>query len=245
MIRYKVIVEYCGKNYSGMQRQSNQKTVQGCLEDAISKFLNTPIEIGYCGRTDAGVHAMGQVIHFDSHLYRDTYSVLRGINFYLQKESISILKAERVSPTFHSRFDAKKRWYLYKIINRDSVLTFQKDTHLHVRDMIDIEKMIEASKILIGMHDFSAFRSSSCQSQNVIKTIDKIEITKNDDQVHMIFVAKSFLHHMVRNIVGSLIEVGIGRRSSSWLSCVLNSGDRTIGAKTASPQGLYFLKVEY
>ncbi len=242
--RYKITIEYDGTKYHGMQKQNLLPTIEFSLEKALSKYCGVN-KIYYCGRTDKGVHAIGQVAHFDLAQERSLFSITRGINFHLYKDQISIISAEKVEQSFHSRFDVKQRYYLYKIINRSSNLTFMTNTHLHIIKTLNIELMKKATNYIIGKHDFSAFRSSSCSGKNPIKTIDSIQIIQNDQEIHLVFCAKSFLHRMVRNIMGCLIEIGLGKKPPEWILLVLNSKDRTLGANTAPAHGLYFYKAVY
>jgi tRNA pseudouridine38-40 synthase len=243
--RYKLIVEYDGTHYHGMQRQNDLPTIQQALENAIEKYCGQN-QIYYCGRTDVGVHAIGQVVHFDTIYDRDNISVIRGINFYLNKNQISIIDAQKVDNNFHSRFSTKKRYYIYKIINRNSKLTFMSNTHLHCRQKLNIIAMQKAANHLIGQHDFSSFRGSGCTAISSIKTIDYIKIFYlQNEEIHIEICAKSFLYNMVRNIVGSLIEVGTEKQQPEWIQMVLNAKNRAIAAKTAPAHGLYFYKAEY
>lgn len=250
MTRYKCIIEYDGTGYYGMQRQSDDiKTVQGELEHALSLYYNKPTTIDYSGRTDSGVHAIGQVIHFDAVQERSAYSISEGIKFHLRdRNKIAVKSVETVEDNFHSRFDAKKRFYIYKIINKP-IGTFFSHTHWFVNKQIDVNRIDRAAQLLLGRHDFSAFRGKDCQSNNPIRTLDRIEVElvslKSHEEINIIFEAKSFLHHMVRNIVGSLIAVGTGKRNLNWISEVLLSKNRSLAGQMAPAHGLYFWKVEY
>jgi tRNA pseudouridine38-40 synthase len=248
MFRYKLIVEYCGTKYHGMQKQTSLPTIQNEVEKALQKYCGQD-KISYCGRTDVGVHAIGQVAHFDTTHDRSNISVVRGINFYLNNNQISILNAEKVDINFHSRFSTKKRYYIYKILNRNSKLTFMQDTHLHCYHKINIEAMQQGANYLVGQHDFTSFRGSGCTAISPIKTIDFIKISKishiNGDEIIIEICAKSFLYNMVRNIVGSLLEVGIEKKQPEWIQNILISKNRLLAAKTAPAHGLYFYKAEY
>jgi tRNA pseudouridine38-40 synthase len=231
-----------------MQKQKSLelKTIQGLLERAISQFANEQIEINYSGRTDSGVHAIGQVIDFVLRKEYKIESILMGINFYLQNEKIRVLHVKNVEMNFDSRFSAKERVYLYKIINRQPSLSFQKGYFTYVKWPLNVSLMRECAKILEGKHDFSAFRSSECQAANAIRTINKIEIVQiSDEELHFYFHAKSFLHNMIRIIMGLLIEIGAGKKDKETIARALNCKDRSLTAFTAPADGLYFYKVIY
>lgn len=244
MIRYKAIVEYRGCRYYGMQRQPGNPTIQGSLESSLSKLFNQQISIDYSGRTDRGVHAMGQVIHFDA-VERSTQSIIAGANTYLKKDDICVLVVEKVADSFHSRFSAKRRWYLYKIINRNAPLTFCCHTHLHVRKLLNISHMRSAGKLLLGRHDFASFRDKDCQAIDTWRTLEVFELLQQDDEIILHFAANAFLHHMVRNIVGTLLEIGYGKEDVAWITEILHAQDRSGVAHKVGPHGLYLWKVDY
>ena len=247
-MRYKLTVEYDGKNYFGFQKQIDcaNKTIEGVLEDAIFKLTNERVKIIASGRTDAGVHASGQVIHFDLGKDFDDYKFMMGINNFLREEEISILNCQKVDENFHARFSAKARHYRYIIINRRAVLTFQKNRAWHFfSEDLEIKLMKEAAKFLIGEHDFSSFRDAQCQAKSTIRTIDKIEIAQNGDEILIDVSAKSFLHHMVRNIVGTLTWVGSKKILPIAMKEILEACDRKKSGPNAPAFGLYFLGVDY
>ncbi len=246
MFKYKAIIEYSGINYHGMQKQGNLKTIQSELEKAISIFANEQIKIYYCGRTDKGVHAIGQVIQFTLKKEMNLRNIENGINFYLNKEEIKIISVENVHLDFHVRFNAQERIYLYKIINRKPTLTFQKNYFTHVKEELKIDKMIIASKIFHGKHNFNAFRSSECQAKDSIRTINNIIFKEiSHEEIHIYFYAKSFLHNMVRIVTGTLIEVGKGKLETEEVKKILLEGNRSIKCPTAKPDGLYFFSAKY
>lgn len=246
MQRYKAIIEYCGTNYYGMQRQSNLPTIQGKIEQALSLFMNKQSFIDFCGRTDAGVHAKGQVIHFDLEQERREYNIMQGINFYLRNEEIAILNVEKVPSDFHARFSATSRTYIYKILNRRVHSPLLLNKVMHIVADLNINAMQEAANHLIGKKtDFSAFRSSECSAENPIRTIDSIKITKIHDEIDIEIRAKSFLHNMVRIIVGTLINVGKNKYKAGYINTILDSKNRTLSGQTAAACGLYFIKAEY
>ncbi len=242
--RYKLTIEYCGTRYFGMQFQKKLPTIESKLIDAISLFLNSKIEIQYSGRTDRGVHAKGQVIHFDTTKELNEYQIKAGINYYLTQEDIVILNVEKVDLDFHARFSAQERIYCYKILNRTERLTFQKNLSYHFRYRLDVEKMRVASKYLIGKHDFSAFRSSECQ-KNPIKTLNFIKIEKQEDVIEFKIGAKSFLHNMVRIIVAVLLEIGRGKIAPEKIQELLKEKTRINTPYNAPACGLYFESVLY
>lgn len=247
-MRYKLTVEYDGTNYLGFQKQTDrdEKTIEGALEDAVFKLTNERAKIIASGRTDAGVHAVAQVIHFDLEKNFDDYKFMMGLNNFLREEKISILNCQKTDENFHARFSAKSRHYRYVIINRRAALTFQKNLawHFFAQDL-DIELMKKAAKFLIGEHDFSSFRDAQCQATSAIRTIDKIKITQNGDEILIDVSAKSFLHHMVRNIVGTLTEVGSKKILPEEMKEILEARNRTKSGQNAPAFGLYFLGVDY
>ena len=249
MPRYKAIVEYDGTNYCGMQKQKDidKKTIQGVLENALSKFANQPIEIEFSGRTDAGVHAIGQVIHFDLPELRDEFKVLYGANFYLVDESIAVKSVSKVDDAFHARFSAKKRHYMYRVLNAEVYSPLLNGRVFHYRYKLDIKMMKKVAKMLVGKKmDFSAFCcKESVEKVNTLKTIDKIEIKKVDDEIRFHFEAKSFLHNMIRIIVGILLEVGRGKITINDVKNILKSKQRSDKCETAPACGLYFLETKY
>ncbi|MDF2965005.1 MAG: truA [Rickettsiaceae bacterium] len=245
MARYKIIVEYVGTNFCGWQRQASGLSVQGLLEEAISKFTNEQVTVTGAGRTDAGVHAIGQVAHFD--LVKDftPYTVLRAINHFLNPNLIAVQECEIVSEDFHARFSAKRRHYMYRIINREGKLIIDVDRAWQVRQLLDLNKMQQAAHYLIGEHDFTSFRTVHCQARSPIKTIERIELEKNYNEIRLHISAPSFLHHMVRNIVGALVKVGVGLLQPEGIKDILLAKDRSKAPPTAPAHGLYFTKIEY
>jgi tRNA pseudouridine38-40 synthase len=244
-MRYKITIEYDGTDFFGWQRQEKLDSVQGSIEKAIYKFSSENITLYGAGRTDTGVHATGQVAHFDlNKKYKET-EIIGAINFHLKPKKACVIDCSIVDEDFHARFSAKKRTYIYKIITRKSPLILDVNRAFRIDKNLDIDLMINTSKYLLGPHDFSAFRASSCQSNSPVKTIDLIDIYNYDNQVHIKITAKSFLHHMVRNITGALVKVGTKQLSPNELNEILKSKDRTAAPATAPACGLYFVKVEY
>ena len=245
MPRYKLIIEYDGSNFVGWQWQSNGPSVQQALEDAIKLFNGLAVRVHGAGRTDAGVHALGQTCHIDL-LDKTTPETLRdAINAHLRPKSICVLSAELVDPKFDARYSAKKRVYYYRIINRRSPLTLDKKRAWKVSRILDDKAMQLAANRLVGKHDFSSFRASSCQANSPIRTLEKLDITRISDEIHILAISESFLHHQVRAIVGSLVMVGEGRWTESYFSDLLKAQDRTRAGPNAPPWGLYLKTVIY
>lgn len=248
MPRYKLTIEYDGTPYCGWQKQDGQRSVQASLEAAASQFVQAPVELFCAGRTDAGVHARGQVAHMDLPVERNPFNICEGLNMIMRDEAISVLAAEEVHPEFHARFDAKQRHYLYRIINRSSRLALDATRAWHLFKPLDLDAMRESAVYLTGTHDFTTFRSAACQSKDPVKTLDEIRIVqrqKSPEQVMIYVSARSFMHHQVRNIVGTLSLVGIGKWVPEQVRDALDAKDRSTGGPTAPSHGLYFIRVDY
>lgn len=247
IVRYKVSVEYDGTNYCGYQKQPDMpnKSVEEILENAVFELSQERVKITASGRTDAGVHAIGQVVHFDLSKHFEPLRIVKGLNNYLRTQNIAVLDCEIMDENFHARFSTTMRHYRYLIVNRPAPLILQKNRAMYVSATLDVEAMRAASKFLIGIHDFSSFRDSQCQALSVMKNVQKIEITKNADQILIEISATSFLHHMVRNIVGTLVWVGSGKISVEEVKNILEAKDRTKSGPNAPAFGLYFFGVDY
>ncbi len=237
-------VEYDGSLFNGWQSQPQQRTIQGALEKAISRVADQPITVNAAGRTDAGVHALNQVVHFDTNAQRTARSWMLGINSNLPND-ISVNWAQPVTDDFHARFSAEQRQYRYLLLNRLSRSAIQQQRMWWFYKSLDIDKMQQAADLLIGHHDFSALRARECQAKSPIKTLDAIHISRRDDCIAVDVVARSFLHHMVRNIMGVLTAVGEGKQPVDWVTEVLASKNRDKAGVTAPPQGLYLVDVRY
>jgi len=245
MHRWALCVEYSGTGLNGFQKQTTTvETVQQKLESALSKVANEPIALVCAGRTDAGVHATGQVIHFDTLAVRHEKAWVQGVNTYLP-DGIRVYWGREVGPYFHARFSAERRTYHYLIHSaqvRSAVLQKQVTWTQHA---LDLESMQSAVVFLLGVHDFSAFRAAQCQAKSPVREVGAISIVRKGGFLVLEISANAFLHHMVRNIVGSIIEVGRGRQAPQWLASLLEGRDRALAAPTAPPHGLYLVEVEY
>ena len=238
-------IEYDGSEYYGFQRQkSTEQTIQGNLENSISKVANHSIKTFCSGRTDAGVHAFMQVVHFDTESRRSTREWVRGINSYLPHD-IKVLWSKELDETFHARFSATHRSYLYRILNNQTPSALWSKRSLFVPQKLDIRAMRAASKYLIGEHDFSSFRGSGCQSNSPVRTIEDIKIKKKNNFITFELRANAFLLHMVRIIIGTLLMVGKREIKPVEMKNILNEKDRRISGKTVSSSGLYFLGPKY
>lgn len=237
-------VAYQGTAYHGWQAQTEHVSVQRTVEHALGQMATHPVFICCAGRTDAGVHASKQVFHFETTATREFFQWVQGTNFYLPKD-IRILSAAEVDDDFSARFSAVARVYHYVICNQTIDSVFLRDLTTCCRHEIDVSAMQEAALALLGEHDFSAFRGSRCQSLSPVRTMHAITIKRNGDFIVITFKANAFLHHMVRNIVGSLLEVGLSKRRPKWLEEVLFSKDRRHAGVMAPPNGLYLADVIY
>ena len=237
-------IEYDGAGYFGWQRQREVRSIQQELEASLSIVANSPIELQCAGRTDAGVHATGQVVHFDSPVERKMAAWTLGVNANLPKQ-IAVRWAQPVSDDFHARFSAFARSYQYKIYHHPVRSSLKADYYLWEPRALNVDDMRSAAALLLGEHDFSCFRGSLCQAKSPIKTIDHIQIDTIEDELILNIKANAFLHHMVRNIVGTLLKIGRGEKRVEWMSQVLEGKDRKKAGPTAEPQGLYFMKAFY
>ena len=244
MNKYKLKIEYDGSHFVGWQKQNNGVSIQESIEKAIFELTGEKTTVFGAGRTDAGVHALGQVAHFDLKKNFNIDKVRDGLNHYLRPNPIAILKVENASDSFHARFSAKQRTYEYLITNRRAPLTIKKNKSWSIFKTIELEKMRYEANFFIGKHDLQAFRSIDCQSNTSIKTIDEIKISKNNENLNISISAKSFLHSQVRIMVGTLVEIGKGKITES-ITQIIKSKDRTRAGVTAPAHGLYLVKVNY
>jgi tRNA pseudouridine38-40 synthase len=245
MPNYKITIEYDGTGFNGWQRQKNASSVQQAIEEAIFKLSQQKVVLHGAGRTDTGVHATRQIANF---IIEKTYPVgviVNALNFHLKPQKVAIIDAEQMPEQFHARFSAKKRYYRYIIINRLPPLIIDRNRAWHVKEPLNVELMIDAAKSLIGCHDFTSFRALCCQAKSSIKTLEELRIEQHDDIIEFYLSAPSFLHHMVRNIVGTLKLVGNHKWQPSQVKEALAAKDRRSAGPTAPPYGLYLYKVDY
>ena len=245
MQRYKIKIEYDGTLFVGWQFQKNGQSIQEILQKAIFNFSKEKVVIIGAGRTDSGVHALGQVAHFDLKKRVEKKKLLPALNQHIGDKPITILKVNKTSKKFHSRFDAKKRTYQYVIINRQSPLALQKNKAWHIRKKLDLNAMKNSAKFLLGTHDFSTFRSSSCNAKSPIKTMEKISIKKNKDKITLQFISKSFLQQQVRSMVGCIKFLGDGKWNINDFKRSFKSKNRLKCAPPAPPYGLYLKEIKY
>lgn len=245
MPRFKLLIEYHGTPFVGWQRQDNGVSVQGELETAIFRFCGLETTITAAGRTDAGVHATGQVIHFDLDRHVSAERVQGALNYHLKPHPIAVRAAEIVPDDFHARFSALGRSYLYRIVNRRAPVTIERERVWWVSAPLDTEAMDEAAQHLLGRHDFTSFRAAACQAQSPDKTLDLLRVTRTGEEIRIIAEARSFLHHQVRNMVGTLKLVGEGKWRPDRVKAALEARDRAAAGPTAPPDGLYLTGVMY
>ncbi|WP_336278740.1 tRNA pseudouridine(38-40) synthase TruA [Bartonella sp. CB175] len=247
MPRFKLTLEYDGSNYAGWQRQEGLQTIQGVLEQAIFRFSGQKLTVTTAGRTDAGVHATGQVAHIDFEKNWNPYTVCNALNAYLQQqgENISILNVKNVPDSFHARFCATKRHYLFKILNRRSPPALNAKRVWWLPKPLNADAMHEAAQRLVGRHDFTTFRSAHCQAQSPIRTLECLNVVREGEEIFLYAQARSFLHHQIRSFAGSLMEVGIGRWTAQDLEEALHAKNRARCGMVAPPSGLYLTKVDY
>lgn len=243
MTRYKINIEYDGTDLIGWQENQQGPSVQSLLQEAIFKFCGENTEVYSAGRTDAGVHALSMVAHFDLDKDADAQTVMRAMNFYLNDKPVSVLNCEKVDDDFHSRFSCKKRNYKYIVVNRSAPVVLRKNRVWWVPQQLNIEAMKSAAQKLIGKHDFTSFRAAQCQAKSPIKTLDSCVITKNNDEIIFEFSAQSFLHHQVRNMVGTLVEIGLGKDLD--IDKIFEAKNRSAAGINAPACGLYFVSAEY
>lgn len=246
-MRYKITIEYDGTNYVGWQSQKDQpnKSIEEILQNAIYELTFEKVKINCAGRTDAGVHAIAQIADFYLEKNFKPHQILMGVNNKLLENNIAIIDCEIVDDNFHSRYNAKLRTYHYKILNRKTRPILQKNRVFHFPTKLDVQKMQEAAQFLIGTHDFTSFQDSKCQSLSPIKTVKSVNFFQKNQEIIIKISAKSFLHHMVRNIIGTLILVGQEKISPQDFLEILKSKDRTKSGFNAPSCGLYFFCAKY
>jgi len=237
-------IEYDGSGFNGWQFQSNGVSVQEKVEYALGFVADHPVRVVCAGRTDTGVHALEQVVHFETTVQRSERSWVFGANANLPK-SIVVTWAREVDEAFHARFSAQARRYRYVIFNRSVRPTFLACRVTWDHRPLDVERMAQAATCLVGEHDFNAYRASQCQAKSPVRTVQELKVSRKDELVFIDIQANAFLHHMVRNIAGVLMAIGAGERPISWSQSVLQSRERALGGVTAPPSGLYLVDVEY
>ncbi len=245
MPRYKLTIEYDGARYSGWQRQDNAPSVQQTIERAAEKLDGAPVLVIGAGRTDAGVHALGQVAHIDLRKELRADTVRDALNAHLRPAPVSVLQAEDAAPDFHARFDATSRSYIYRIANRRSDLALDRNRAWRVVAPLDADAMHAAAQALVGRHDFSTFRYVMCQADSPVKTLTSIRVMRHGEEIMIDTSARSFLHRQVRSMVGSLVEVGRGKAPVHWIADILKAADRSQCGPVAPSDGLYLAAVGY
>jgi tRNA pseudouridine38-40 synthase len=245
MPRYKLTIEYDGTPFSGWQWQDHAPSVQRVLVDALVAFCGHAVKVTGAGRTDAGVHALGQVAHVDLEKDWRVDKVRDALNAHLRPHPVAVLSAEKVADGFDARFSARKRHYLYRIANRRPDLALDRLRAWRVPRELDVDAMHAAAQRLVGKHDFTTFRSTECQAKSPEKTLDQLDVSRYGDEVHVKTSARSFLHNQVRSMVGSLALVGDGKWSADDLSAALAARNRAACAPVAPPDGLYLVSVDY
>jgi len=242
MARYKLLLEYDGTDLIGFQKNKDGDSVQSLVESAIFQFCGERAELTGCGRTDAGVHALAMPAHFDIKSEKSE-TIKRALNFYLMNSPVSVVSCEQVADDWNARFDCIRRHYEYRILNQDFPPVLSKNFVWWLPQKLNAEKMQVAAEKLIGKHDFTSFRASECQAKSPIKTLDSIHITEHMPHITISFSARSFLHHQVRNIVGTLAEIGFGKLLD--IEKILAARDRSAAGPTAPASGLFFMKADY
>ena len=243
MTRYKVELEYDGTNLIGWQENLDGPSVQSVMMDAIEQFCGARPTIFGAGRTDSGVHSVCMTAHFDLDTDYDANTVMRALNFYLLNKPVSVLSCDVVPDDFHARFSCTARHYKYVVLNRGAAPVLEKNRVYWFPQKLDVEKMRLAAQKLLGQHDFTSFRATQCQAKSPIKTLDQLDITVDGDHIIFELSARSFLHHMVRNIVGTLLEIGADKPYD--IEQVLAAKNRTAAGPTAPASGLYFIRASY
>ena len=245
MTRYKLTLEYDGAGFVGWQRQENGPSLQAALEAAVLGFCGEAVTVQGAGRTDAGVHALGQVAHVDLAKETDADTVRDALNAHLKPAAVAVLAAEVVDGDFHARFSARERVYRYRIVNRRARLALDRGRAWFVPQPLDAAAMHDAASALLGHHDFTSFRARECQAKSPVKTLDVLEVFRDGQELRIEARARSFLHHQVRNMVGTLKLVGEGKWGRAEVTRALEARDRSVAGPTAPAEGLYLVSVGY
>jgi tRNA pseudouridine38-40 synthase len=245
MPRYRITLEYDGTGTVGWQSQAEGRSMQGTIEDAFGKFAGEHPSVRGAGRTDAGVHATGQVAHFDLARPWEPFKLREALNHYLRPQHIVVIGCAEADADFDARFSATGRAYLYRILTRRAPPALDRNRVWWLPIPLDADAMHEAAQALIGRHDFTTFRSAACQAASPVKTLDRLDVVREGDEIRIHAAARSFLHNQVRSMVGSLKRVGEGRWSSADLAAALAAANRAACGPVAPPQGLYLVRVDY
>lgn len=243
--RIKIVVEYDGSEFVGWQAQDNGPSVQIALEEAIRAFSGEKCRVTGAGRTDSGVHALGQVAHFDLEMGLEPERIVSALNAQLRARGVSVLSAEIADDDFSARFSARKRHYLYRLLNRRAPPALRRGRVWHVPRPLEAERMHEAAQILVGKHDFSTFRHPQCQAKSPVKTLDRLDVERRGEEIWFKLSSRSFLRQQVRSMVGTLKLVGEGKWSAEDLRKALEARDRSALGFNAPPHGLYLMRVDY
>jgi tRNA pseudouridine38-40 synthase len=244
-MRYRLTLEYDGGPFAGWQRQENGLSVQAALEDAICKVSGETVTVMGAGRTDAGVHALGQVAHFDLEKTFAPAKLRDALNFHLRPNPVAVLDAQTAPPEFHARFSATARHYLYRILNRRAPPVLDHGRVWHVARELDSDPMHAGAQHLVGKHDFTTFRAAECQAASAVKTLDALVVRRAGEEIHIEAKARSFLHHQMRSIVGTLKLVGEGKWQPREMAVALKARERARCGPVAPPEGLYLVRIEY
>ena len=245
MPRYRLTLEYDGTPFVGWQRQDNGPSVQQAVEEAVAAYCGESVTLNAAGRTDAGVHALGQVAHVDMARTDPAEKVMAAVNAHLRRVPVAVVACAEVPYTFHARFSAVERSYVYRIVNRRAPLALDAGKAWWLPRPLETQAMNEAAQVLVGHHDFSTFRAVACQAKSPVKTLDELTVRRRGEHIEIYARARSFLHHQVRNLVGTLVQVGEGRWTVERVREALEARDRTKGGPTAPACGLYFFHVAY
>jgi tRNA pseudouridine38-40 synthase len=245
MPRYRITIEYDGTPFVGWQIQAEGQSVQGSLVEAVHAFCGERVQVRGAGRTDSGVHARGQVAHFDLDRDWEPFRVQEAVNYHVRPTPIAVLDCRRVSPDFDARFSATRRHYLYRILARRAPAALERDRVWRVSQSLDVAAMNEAARALVGHHDFTTFRAAGCQARSPVKTLDRLDVVTRDGEIHIEAEARSFLHNQVRSMVGCLKAVGDGKWTAHDLASARDAADRSACAAVAPAAGLYLMQVDY
>jgi tRNA pseudouridine38-40 synthase len=244
MRRIKLVLEYCGTRYHGWQVQPNALSVQECIERPLTHMTNSPVRLHAAGRTDAGVHALGQVAHFDTTSTMPLQALQRGLNSLLP-DDIAVLQVTEVPLDFHARYAARQKTYAYVVHNQPIRSAFAAPYTWYVPQPLDVPAMRRAAQVLVGRHDFSAFRAAACAARSPVRCVSRVAVKRRAARIFFVLCADGFLQHMVRNIVGTLVDIGRGKIPAEAMTAILQSRQRQLAGPTAPPQGLFLVRVRY